>query len=54
MDTVTVKYVGPNADADKRELQVSQEEADRLIKKGLWAVKATKKKSTTNRSATDG
>lgn len=47
MDTVTVKYVGPGSDTDKRELKVSEEEAERLLKKGLWKMK-TKKRSESN------
>lgn len=47
MGTVTVKYIGPGSDTDKRELKVSEEEAERLLKKKLWARK-TKKRSTTN------
>ena len=31
-----VKYVGPGSSTDKRTIEVSDVEADRLEKRGLW------------------
>lgn len=36
MDTITVRYVGPNSESSKREMKVSSDEADRLEETGLW------------------
>jgi hypothetical protein len=32
-----VKYVGPGSSADKRTMEVSDAEADRLEARGLWS-----------------
>lgn len=42
MKKVKVVYVGPGADNDRREIEVSTDEAEELIAGGLWE-KAQKK-----------
>ncbi len=44
-----VKYVGPGSDADKRTITVSDDEADRLEKRGLWK-RVGQRKTTTKES----
>ncbi len=39
-----VKYIGPNSDVDKRTLDVTDAEADRLEAGGLWR-RAQKRKT---------
>lgn len=36
--TVEVEYIGPGSDTDKRVLNVSEAEAQRLQAKGMWKV----------------
>ncbi len=47
---VKVKYVGPGSDNDERAMEVSDAEADRLEKRGLWKRVGQRKKEV----VTDG
>jgi len=44
MSLTTVHYVGPNAEGDPRSLKVTEEEARRLAKTGLYSSKKKNKK----------
>ena len=50
-EVVKVTYIGPNADSDPRTLSVSPDEAERLVKTGLYKMKPVKKSTTTKGAA---
>jgi hypothetical protein len=48
MKKVKVVYIGPGADVDPRELEVTEEEAEALIARGTWKTKRSRKKEVSD------
>lgn len=55
MDKVKVRYNGPGSEFDKRQMEVTPDEAKRLEGTGLWVlVKKTSKPKSVKKETNDG